>query len=75
MRIMLIATVCFSTFSKLDMESFSIMIILRFGMNTGKEEMLKGMPKWFLKLREIYWKKYNKDLYDLLDDLAQMAND
>ena len=43
-------------------------------MADRKEEILKRLPKWFLELRKVYWKKYNEDLYDLLDDLAKMAD-
>jgi len=44
-------------------------------MDRMKEEMLKRMPEWFMKLRKRYMEKYNDDLFDLLDELARMADE
>jgi hypothetical protein len=44
-------------------------------MDRMKEDILKRMPKWFLKLRERYMEKYKEDLYDRLDDLAERLRD
>ena len=66
---------CFGTFGRIGMNLLYGVSVLDCSMNNEKEEILKTMPKWFLKLREVYWKKYNEDLYDLLDDLARMADD
>lgn len=44
-------------------------------MGKIKEEMLKQMPEWFMKLRKRYMEKYNDDLFDRLDDLARVAEE
>ena len=63
------------TFSKPGVDRLFVFVCHSSSMDRMKEEMLKRMPEWFLKLRKRYMEKYNDDLFDLLDELARMADE